>query len=147
MHVEVVQDVVQITSISPRSRPTSRKRRSQGIERQSEAAAAAGYVEKKNELADLEQQVEDAFEALVTLREARAQIGALRRDSPSKGQPSGQGPDSGQVSNVSQAHEEGHLCKGSSYRSSESNVAEANIVDLMPAEVAFTKAAFNVQLK
>ena len=136
MHVEVVQDVVQITSISPRSRPTSRKRRSQGIERQSEAAAAAGYVEKK-----------DAFEALVTLREARAQIGALRKDSPSKGQPSGQGPDSGQVSNVSQAHEEGHLCKGSSYRSSESNVAEANIVDLMPAEVAFTKAAFNVQLK
>ena len=96
MHVEVVQDVVQITSISPRSRPTSRKRRSQGIERQSEAAAAAGYVEKKNELADLEQQVEDAFEALVTLREARAQIGALRKDSPSKGQPSGQGPDSGQ---------------------------------------------------
>ena len=50
-------------------------------------AAAAGHSEE--ELAALEQQVDDAVEALVTLREARAQIGALRKDRGFKGRGSG----------------------------------------------------------
>jgi len=150
-------------------------------------AAAAGHSEE--ELSTLEQQVDDAVEALVTLREARAQIGALRKDrgfkgrgsggkqagrgrgggakegkcyvcgkpghwqgdaecpGPPKGQPVGQGHSGGQGQRPMPKFPKplkkpmvGSVGKPISYKP-----AESNVVDLLPAEVAFTEAAFGVR--
>ena len=150
-------------------------------------AAAAGHSEE--ELSALEQQVGDAVEALVTLREARAQIGALRKDRGFKGRggaggkaagrgrggtkegkcfvcgkpghwqgdaecpgpPKGQGSGQGQrplpkfpkpmKKTIVPAQ------KSTSYKPAEGNNVEANVVDLIPSEVAFTEAAFGVRFE
>ena len=40
----------------------------------------------------------------------------------------------------------GSVGKSTSYKPAEGNVVESNVVDLLPAEVAFTEAAFGVRL-
>lgn len=86
-------------------------------------------------------------------RLAMRQKGSAECPGPPIGQPSGQGHGGGQgqrpmpkFSKPLKKPTVGSVGKSTSYKPAEGKVVESNVVDLLPAEVAFTEAAFGVRL-